>query len=113
MKFQSSLWFLIVQYPVLLCGTDRFCRNLVYFRNSYSDMAEGLGVAANIIALPQANQIVITYVREVKGADEERNNILNEATNLDDFQHVLNNKVPSWVQPACSKCSDSKRQTAH
>ena len=68
-------------------------------RNFWSDMAEALGIAGSIIALLQATQTVITYVREVEGANEERSNILSEANNLYHFLLVLKDKVPNRAQP--------------
>ena len=62
-------------------------------------MAEALGVAASIIAILQVIQTITTYVKELKGADEERNNIFKEATSLYHFLDALNTKVPDQVQP--------------
>jgi len=62
-------------------------------------MAEALGVAASIIAILQATQTIITYVRELKGADEERKKIFTEVMNLYHFLDVLNTKVPHQAQP--------------
>jgi len=62
-------------------------------------MAEGLGIARSIIALLQATQTVITYVREVNGANEERSDILKEANSLYHFLLMLEDKAPDHVQP--------------